>query len=73
MMRSMIRSHYTSRIARSTPLLAHKGHKLSPAYEINVCNGDLVMTITEVIAGNIIPTNNHLILSEDILDQALIN
>jgi len=32
-----------------------------PADEINTCNGDLIVTITEVITGNTIPTENHLI------------
>jgi hypothetical protein len=27
--------------------------------EIDACNGDLVMAITEVIAGNTIPTGSH--------------
>jgi hypothetical protein len=39
------------------------------ADEIDTCNGDLVITITEVIAGNTIPTKNHLILPEIYLDS----
>ena len=40
-----------------------------PANEIDACNDDLVMAITEVIAENTNPTGNHLILSEDYLDS----
>ena len=39
------------------------------ANEIDACNDDLVVTITEVIAENTNPTGNHLILSEDYLDS----
>jgi hypothetical protein len=44
-----------------------------PADEIDACNDDLVMAITEVIAGNTMPTENHLISPKDLLDQILIN
>jgi hypothetical protein len=36
------------------------------ANKIDACNSDLIVAITEVIAGNIIPTENHLILPEDL-------
>jgi hypothetical protein len=42
-----------------------------PADEINTCNSDLVMAITEVIAGNMIPIENHLISSVDLFGQTL--
>jgi hypothetical protein len=44
-----------------------------PANEIDAYNGDLVAAITEVIAENTMPTKNHLISLEDLLDQTLIN
>jgi hypothetical protein len=37
------------------------------ADEINVCNDNLVMVIIEVIAGNTIMTENHLISPEGLL------
>ena len=40
-----------------------------PANEIDACNDDLVVAITEVIAEHINSTRNHLILSEDYLDS----
>jgi len=39
-----------------------------PADEIDPCNNDLVVTITEVIAGNTISTENHLISSVDLFE-----
>ena len=39
------------------------------ANEIDACNDDLVVTITEVIAEHTNPTRNHLISSEDYLDS----
>jgi hypothetical protein len=39
-----------------------------PADEIDACNGALVVTITEVIAGNTIPPGNHLISPKDLFD-----
>jgi hypothetical protein len=42
-----------------------------PADEINTCNSDLVMAITEVIAGCMIPIENHLISSIDLFSQTL--
>jgi hypothetical protein len=38
-----------------------------PADEIDACNCDLIMAITEVIAGNTILTENYLISPEDLL------
>jgi len=54
---------------RSTSSLAYKDHNWPPADEIDPCNGDLVVTITEVIAGNTIPTENHLISSVDLFES----
>jgi hypothetical protein len=42
-----------------------------PADEIDACDGDLVVAITEVIAGHTIPTKNHLILLKIYLDLTL--
>jgi hypothetical protein len=39
-----------------------------PADEIDACNDDLIVAITEVIAGHTIPTKNHLILPKNYLD-----
>jgi hypothetical protein len=36
------------------------------ANKIDTCNGDLIVAITEVIAGNTIPTKNHLISLENV-------
>jgi hypothetical protein len=36
--------------------------------EVDAYNSDLAVAINEVIAGNTILTENHLILSEDLLD-----
>jgi hypothetical protein len=38
------------------------------ADEIDACNDNLVGAITEVFARNTIPTENHLISPEDLLD-----
>ena len=38
----------------------------SSADEIDACNGDFVVAITEVIAGNMIPTKNYLISPENL-------
>jgi hypothetical protein len=43
------------------------------ADEIDACNDDLVVAITEVIAKNTMPTENHLISPKDLLNQTLIN
>jgi hypothetical protein len=51
---------------RSTSFLTDNGHKGPPADEIDVCDGDLVVAIIEVTAGNTIPTENHLISSKDL-------
>ena len=40
-----------------------------PANEIDACNDDLIVAITEVIAEHTNPTGNHLISSEDYLDS----
>jgi hypothetical protein len=37
-----------------------------PTNEIDTCKGDLVVIITEVIAGNTISTDNHLISPKDL-------
>jgi hypothetical protein len=42
-----------------------------PADEIDACDGDLIVAITEVIAGHTIPIENHLILLEIYLDSTL--
>ena len=42
-----------------------------PADEIDACNGDLIVAITEVIAGNTILTENHPISSVDLFGQTL--
>jgi hypothetical protein len=39
-----------------------------PTDKTNACNGDLAVAITEVIIGNTIPTENYLILLEDLLE-----
>jgi hypothetical protein len=44
-----------------------------PTNEIDACKGDLVVTITEVIAGNTISTENHLISPEDLFGLNLSN
>jgi hypothetical protein len=37
-----------------------------PSDKIDACNDDLVVSIIKVIAGNIVPTENLLILVEDL-------
>jgi hypothetical protein len=44
---------------------------LSPADEIDAYNSDLIVAITKVIAGHMIPTKNHLISLEIYLDSTL--
>jgi hypothetical protein len=51
---------------RSTPFLTDNGHKGPSADEIDACDGNLIVAIIEVAAGNTIPTENHLILSKDL-------
>jgi hypothetical protein len=46
---------------RSTPLLVDKAINWPPADEINAYNNDLIVAITEVIAGHTILTKNQLI------------
>jgi len=58
-MRSMTQSRYPRRGLPEAPLSLHiKATNWLP----HACNGNLVMAITEVIAGHTIPTENHLIL-----------
>jgi hypothetical protein len=42
-----------------------------PANKIDAYNDNLVMAITEVIAGHMIPTENHLISSKIYVDSTL--
>jgi hypothetical protein len=48
-----------------------KATNWSPADEIDAYNSDLIMAITEVIAGHTIPTKHHVILLEIYLDSTL--
>ena len=69
-MRSMTQSRYPRRGLPEAPLSLHiKATNWLP----HACNGNLVMAITEVIAGHTILTENHLISLEDLLDSTLIN
>jgi hypothetical protein len=43
-----------------------KATNWSSADEINACNSDFVVAITEVIVGHTIPTENHLILPKNL-------
>ena len=70
MKRSMTRSSCPRWKRPEAPLLLQiKATNWLPADEIDPCNGDLVVTITEVIAGNTIPTENHLISSVDLFES----
>jgi hypothetical protein len=51
---------------RSTPPLQINATNWPSADEIDVCNSDLVMAITEVITRNMIATKNHLISLKDL-------
>jgi hypothetical protein len=46
-------------VSGSTPHITDNDHKLAPTIEIDTCNSDLVLTITEVI----ILIENHMISS----------
>jgi len=71
-MRSMIRSRCPHRGLIEAPLpLQIKAANWPPANEIDTCNDDLVVTITEVITENTIPTENHLICRKFIWTQTL--
>jgi hypothetical protein len=73
-MRSMTRSRCPFRGFPEAPVpLQIKATKWPSANEIDACNGDLVVTITEVIAVNAMSTKNHLISPKDLLDKTLIN
>ena len=68
-MRSMIRSRCPRKGLLEAPLPLHiKATNWPLADEIDVYNADLVVAIIEVIAGNTIPTENHLISLEDLFD-----
>jgi hypothetical protein len=70
----MTQSHYPRRGLPEAPLpFQIKATNWSSADEIDAYNDDLVAAITEVIAENMMPTENHLISPEDLLDQTLIN
>ena len=69
MKRSMTRSSCPCWKCPEAPLpLQIKATNWPPADEIDPCNNDLVVTITEVIAGNTISTENHLISSVDLFE-----
>jgi hypothetical protein len=67
-MRSITRSRYPHRrlLEASLPLQI-KATNWQPADGIDVCIGDLVMTIIEVIVGNMISAGNHQILLKKII------
>ena len=69
-MRSMTWSRCLRRGLPEGPLpLQIEATNWPPANEIDACNDDLVVTITEVIAEHTNPTRNHLSSSEDYLDS----
>ena len=73
-MRSMTQSRCPRRGLPEAPLsLQIKAINWPPTDEIDAYNDNLIVTITEVIAGHTIPTKNHLISLEDLLDSTLIN
>ena len=47
-----------------TPPLADNGHKLAATDEIDACNDDLIVVITEVIANHTNPAENYMISPE---------
>jgi hypothetical protein len=68
-MRSMTQSRYSRRgLPEALLPLQIKIINWPPVDKIDAWNGDLVVAITEVIAGHTIPTENHLILLEIYLD-----
>jgi hypothetical protein len=58
----MTRSCCPHRGLQEAPLpLQIKATNWPPVDETDVCNNDLVMAITEVIVGHVIPTGNNLV------------